>query len=99
MILFRKKNCNSINHTPFVSRCFTLFSAQKSHKTLKSDIQSLFLRQILNKHQLEVRAKQMTFWPSLSYVGEYLVISLSARHDMSLLSNNIKQVISINRPT
>ena len=45
--MLQKKNCNSINHTPFVSRCFTLFSAQKSHKTLKSDIQSLFLKRIL----------------------------------------------------
>ena len=58
-------------------------SAQKSHKTLKSDIQSLFLRQIPHKHQLEVGD---------SSGGEYLVISLPARHDISPLSNNIKQL-------
>ena len=30
MILFRKKNCNSINHTPFVSGCFIMF-LRRSH--------------------------------------------------------------------
>ena len=90
MILFRKKNCNSINHTPFVSGCFIMFLRRSHTKHSNLTFNLFFWGKSTTNISLRLEINFLAFLVLCWRV--FSEISLPARHDMSLLSNNIKQL-------